>query len=505
MEHQERNSEDVRETAERQHPTPKVLRRKLQVGAADDPAERDADRLANVALANLRSQHPQPAVRRAPLEVSRIRPVGGRSTSALTPHVDASPTRINRMSAGTISAAPDHADRIRRRSEPTVGAAGGDVDSATIQAIDQAHGTALAPRIRRRMEHGFGDADFSQVRVHQDASAQDASRRLSARAFTTGNDVFFNRGEYRPASDAGQRLLAHELGHVVQQGSSHTARRLMIRRAVNYGQDPKALIGDNDKDLLYGVNGPRGKTKSGLSAEQKTTIRTIDDYNRAIGINAIVTGANAAMGLYDVRAQLASVAAWGLTMDAALNTPTNQAAVQSWIDYLRQHAAHIGLEDLGDKGGFLRKAKIERGGRFKKNRAESQASQPKADQLTPDDTRKFLSSANTKVDAQTAYDAMSAPKQTALNKWIYRAFFRRTSKLGQDFTIHILDAKVHFNTVADPDYVPMQNVNWQDGGLEQMEKTGKNDKNRAITISELRHMKKLAKANPTKVNMYGEF
>jgi hypothetical protein len=69
------------------------------------------------------------------------------------------------------------------------------------------------------MEPVFG-ADFSQVRVHTDTQANTLNRTLSARAFTTGRDIFFRQGEYRPGSSTGQELIAHELTHVVQQGGA---------------------------------------------------------------------------------------------------------------------------------------------------------------------------------------------------------------------------------------------------------------------------------------------
>jgi hypothetical protein len=75
------------------------------------------------------------------------------------------------------------------------------------------------------MEHGFG-AEFSRVKVHVDDRAAGLARQLNARAFTIGNDVFFNRGEFRPQQTDGKRLLAHELSHVVQQrGSLAVIRR----------------------------------------------------------------------------------------------------------------------------------------------------------------------------------------------------------------------------------------------------------------------------------------
>ncbi len=66
------------------------------------------------------------------------------------------------------------------------------------------------------MEPRFGRS-FSDVRVHTDAESQRRAHRLDARAYTIGSDIVFARGEHRPGSRAGRRLLAHELAHVVQQ------------------------------------------------------------------------------------------------------------------------------------------------------------------------------------------------------------------------------------------------------------------------------------------------
>jgi hypothetical protein len=61
------------------------------------------------------------------------------------------------------------------------------------------------------------NADFSGVRVHTDAGADGLNQSLSARAFTTGRDIYFRQGEYNPGNSGGRELLAHELTHVVQQ------------------------------------------------------------------------------------------------------------------------------------------------------------------------------------------------------------------------------------------------------------------------------------------------
>jgi Domain of unknown function (DUF4157) len=80
-------------------------------------------------------------------------------------------------------------------------------------------GQPLEGGVRTRMEGAFGH-DFSAVRVHTGAHAASMSDRLGARAFTVGTNVAFAAGEYKPGSLVGDALLAHELAHVVQQGSS---------------------------------------------------------------------------------------------------------------------------------------------------------------------------------------------------------------------------------------------------------------------------------------------
>jgi hypothetical protein len=77
-------------------------------------------------------------------------------------------------------------------------------------------GMPLAPHTRGIMENRFGDR-FDDVRVHADSSAAEAAHHVSAHAFTMGRDVYFGAGRYDPHSTGGQKLIAHELTHVLQQ------------------------------------------------------------------------------------------------------------------------------------------------------------------------------------------------------------------------------------------------------------------------------------------------
>jgi Domain of unknown function (DUF4157) len=84
---------------------------------------------------------------------------------------------------------------------------------------ERGRGQPLPDAMGREMEGAF-EADFGGVRVHADAPADRLSRSMAARAFSTGQDVFFRQGEYQPGTGGGQELLAHELTHTIQQGGA---------------------------------------------------------------------------------------------------------------------------------------------------------------------------------------------------------------------------------------------------------------------------------------------
>ena len=72
----------------------------------------------------------------------------------------------------------------------------------------------------KEAQHFFGKRmayDFSEVRIHTGNEAEESARNVSAKAYTTGNNIVFNKGQYNPSSADGKKLLAHELTHVVQQ------------------------------------------------------------------------------------------------------------------------------------------------------------------------------------------------------------------------------------------------------------------------------------------------
>ena len=82
-----------------------------------------------------------------------------------------------------------------------------------------AKGRPLPDNTRNFMESAFS-TDFSKVRIHTGSKASEMNSAINAKAFTYGNDIYFNRGMYTPDSNVGKKLIAHELTHTIQNTNS---------------------------------------------------------------------------------------------------------------------------------------------------------------------------------------------------------------------------------------------------------------------------------------------
>ena len=148
----------------------KHLQKKLSIGASNDPLEQEADRVADQVLAGPANS-----------KVSRISPrILQRFTGQSSGEADMAPASVDRVLAGS--------------------------------------GSPLDKGLQQDMGQRFG-YDFSHVRVHTGAAAEQSARDVSAHAYTVGHNIVFGAGQFSPGSNAGQRLLAHELTHVLQQQS----------------------------------------------------------------------------------------------------------------------------------------------------------------------------------------------------------------------------------------------------------------------------------------------
>ncbi|MEP0772526.1 DUF4157 domain-containing protein [Coleofasciculus sp. FACHB-SPT36] len=140
-------------------------------------------------------------------------------------------------------------------------ASGGTVTQDVEASIQGARGSGqpLADSIRVPMEGAFG-ADFSSVKVHTDSQSDQLNQSIQAKAFTTGQDIFFRQGAYEPGNREGQELIAHELTHVVQQSGgtlSGAVQGRLIQRtpddlwnAVNSEQDVDTISQEKAKEIL---------------------------------------------------------------------------------------------------------------------------------------------------------------------------------------------------------------------------------------------------------------
>lgn len=94
-----------------------------------------------------------------------------------------------------------------------------------VHEVLRSAGRPLDTNTRDFMEARFGH-DFSRVRVHADARAAESARAVSAAAYTVGEHLVFGPGGYRPETERGRHLIAHELTHVLQQGQGPIPARL---------------------------------------------------------------------------------------------------------------------------------------------------------------------------------------------------------------------------------------------------------------------------------------
>jgi hypothetical protein len=121
--------------------------------------------------------------------------------------------------ADQVTATQAHTDvsnvsrRIQRLPGRTVRQA--DTAPASVGHALASPGNGLEPTLREDMEQRFGH-DFSRVRVHWGAAAEQSARDLNATAYTLGHEIVFGAGRFRPHTPEGKRLLTHELAHVVQ-------------------------------------------------------------------------------------------------------------------------------------------------------------------------------------------------------------------------------------------------------------------------------------------------
>ena len=140
---------------------------------------------------------------------------------------------------------------VQRRENLNGGEASEDLESSIQSA--KGSGLSLEPKLKEKMGQAMG-ADFSGVKVHTDGRADQLNKSIQAKAFTTGQDLFFSQGAYEPSSRGGQELIAHELTHVVQQNSGAVQRSPLQDIVQRDGDDtlPVPTVGGYGGDSIEG-------------------------------------------------------------------------------------------------------------------------------------------------------------------------------------------------------------------------------------------------------------
>ena len=143
----------------------------------------------------------------------------------------------------------------RRAAEPTA------ATPVVARGLEESRGSGapLPQPLRAFMEPRFG-ADFASVRLHTGPEAAALSTQLNAHAFTAGRDVYFNAGQFRPETQEGRELIAHELAHTIQQGG-------VIQRAA----EPSVTAIQQGSGLQRKAATPAGPTEAAGSASQQAS------------------------------------------------------------------------------------------------------------------------------------------------------------------------------------------------------------------------------------------
>ncbi|MBN3945415.1 MAG: DUF4157 domain-containing protein [Nostoc sp. NMS7] len=210
------------------HPMPPI-QAKLTIGEPNDRYEQEADRVASEVVRRIN------APRSAGQSVQR--------QEEAEEEIQAKPeiTSLQRMKE------PEAELQAKLTLQRREAIAGGETSTDLESTINRARGSGqpLEAGLQQSMGQAMG-ADFSGVKVHTDAQSDQLNRSIQAKAFTTGQDVFFRQGAYEPWSRGGQELLAHELTHVAQQNGGAVQRwplppqQLLQHPAI---ETPSALVG----------------------------------------------------------------------------------------------------------------------------------------------------------------------------------------------------------------------------------------------------------------------
>jgi hypothetical protein len=189
-------------------------------------------------------------------------------------------------------------------------------------AMPTAGGEHLPGPVLARMNALF-DHDFSHVRIRRDRSAADAAADLDAHAFALGTDLFFGAGEFSPATPDGERLLVHELTHVVQADEG----RLPTGGGVSSPSDPCEREAYGNEGKLGGKPAPVQQSADAIAASP-TVSRAAEEAPAGAADEEVPSWEEEAWELVDLAADVGGLPPFAHAPDVALHEARRARAAQ---------------------------------------------------------------------------------------------------------------------------------------------------------------------------------
>ncbi|MGH1394612.1 MAG: DUF4157 domain-containing protein [Trichormus sp.] len=206
-----------------QHSSAQPIQAKLTIGEPGDKYEQEADRVASLVVEQINAPAPTQSTPGLSVQRQEENKEELQSKPEMTAQLseEEKPEEMQTLhvirSLQHLEEKPEsHQAKSLNQQGEAIGGGEASTDLASVIESARGGGQPLDAGLQRSMGQAMG-ADFSGVRVHTDAQADQLNRSIQAKAFTTGQDVFFRQGTYEPGSRGGQSLIAHELTHVVQQ------------------------------------------------------------------------------------------------------------------------------------------------------------------------------------------------------------------------------------------------------------------------------------------------
>jgi hypothetical protein len=274
----------LKETRAKQSQT--QIQAKLAIGAVGDKYEQEADRVASQVVQKINAPA---SVQREPEEEDELQLMPAISSLQREPEEEEEELQM-KPDISSIQRHAGHEEEelqakslVQRRDTYDGGEASADLESSIQSA--RSSGQALDPDLQAKMGEVMG-ADFSGVKVHTDSQSDQLNKSIQAKAFTTGQDLFFRQGTYDPGSRGGQELIAHELTHVVQQNQNVIRREPQaapqqgtsdMAKLYEEAAEAKKELDPLVKDMAASTGGV-AKIPESLKGEARAKEKTATDY-----------------------------------------------------------------------------------------------------------------------------------------------------------------------------------------------------------------------------------